>query len=153
MMDWNMILFVTRWAAIGLFYAVLLLLLFGVYREMSRDARREPARKFIAYGRLRVIAAGDDPHIQVGSILDLQPETRIGAERDNDILLRDSFVSGHHACLRWDGATWWLEDLNSKNGTTVNHQICVIGSAYLLPMGSFLTIGDMTFQLIDADAE
>jgi hypothetical protein len=34
-MDWNTILFAAKWAIIGLFYLVLLLLLFGVYREIT----------------------------------------------------------------------------------------------------------------------
>lgn len=151
-MDWNMVLFVTKWASIGLFYAVLLLLLFGVYREMSRGARQEKTAKSIQYGRLRVIAVGSDSRFQVGSVLDLQPETRLGADKDNDILLGDSYVSRHHACLRWDGQAWWVEDLNSTNGTMVDRQRLTPGSPYLLSNGSVLSIGDMSFKIIDQDA-
>jgi pSer/pThr/pTyr-binding forkhead associated (FHA) protein len=151
-MDWNMILFVIKWASIGLFYAILLLLLFGVYREMAQGARKEQPAKPIQYGRLRVIAVGSDSRFQVGSILDLQPETRLGADKDNDILLRDSYVSRHHAWLRWDGQAWWVEDLNSTNGTMVDRQRLAPGSPYLLSSGSVLSIGDMSFEIIDQDA-
>lgn len=151
-MDWNMILFVTKWATIGVFYSVLLFLLFGVYREMTAGVRKEKAVKTIAYGRLQVRNAGDDKRIRAGAEFDLKAETRLGAEADNDIVLHDSYVSGHHAVLRWDGVTWWVEDLRSRNGTMVNGQRCAPGSPQLLANGSILTVGDMEFVLIDQDA-
>ncbi len=151
-MDWNLLLFIIKWASIGLFYAVLLFLLFGVYREMSRGAGKEQTARSISYGRLRVIAVGDDPQVEPGSLLDLQPETHLGAGEDNDIPLRDSFVSRHHACLHWDGAAWWVEDLHSTNGTLVNRQPCAPGTRYPLPAGALLTIGDMEFELVNEDA-
>jgi pSer/pThr/pTyr-binding forkhead associated (FHA) protein len=43
---------------------------------------------------------------------------RIGRKPDNDVSLHhDRYVSRYHARLRWDGTTWWLEDLASRNGT------------------------------------
>jgi pSer/pThr/pTyr-binding forkhead associated (FHA) protein len=147
-MNWNMILFITKWATIGLFYSVLLVLLFGVYREMSRDVRKGKTYQTTPFGRLRVISVGDDHRIPPGSILDLQAENRLGAEKDNDIVLRDSYVSGYHAHLRWDGKAWWLEDLNSKNGTLVNNQRCSPQTPHPLSNGSTLTIGDMEFEFI-----
>ncbi len=147
-MDWNLILFMMKWVTIGLFYAILLLLIVGVYREMSHGARKERSAGRNDYGRLRVIAVGDDRHLQAGSMLNLLPETRLGAARDNDILLSDPYVSRHHACLLWDGTTWWVEDLNSRNGTLVNRQPCSPGIAIPLPNGAVLSLGEMSFELI-----
>ncbi|MCL4562711.1 MAG: FHA domain-containing protein [Chloroflexi bacterium] len=150
-MDWNLILFITKWATIGLFYAVLLLLLFGVYREMSQNPHKVTPVKPVPNGRLRVISAGDDGHLRQGSVLDISADNRLGADKDNDILLRDSYVSRRHARLRWDRANWWVEDLNSKNGTMVDRHRCTPGVPYPLTVGSILSIGDMSFELIDQD--
>ncbi|NLG97198.1 MAG: FHA domain-containing protein [Chloroflexi bacterium] len=152
-MDWNLILFVSKWATIGVFYSVLLFLLFGVYREMTGSMRKVKTANTITYGRLYVRNAGDDKHIRVGAIFDLKTETRLGADTDNDVVLRDSYVSGHHAVLRWDGVTWWVEDLRSRNGTMVNDQPCEPGLPQPLANGSVLTLGEMEFVLIDQDAE
>jgi hypothetical protein len=152
-MDWNMILFVARWAVIGIFYSVLLFLLFGVYREMSRSVRKEKPPRQAAFGWLRVLAAGDDARIKSGSILDLPAETRLGTGKDNEIILGDSRVSTHHARLRWDGAAWWVEDLHSQNGTQVNHQKCAPSSPQPLSRGSLLGIGGMEFELIVRDED
>ena len=99
-------------------------------------------------GRLRVVSVGDDHKILPGSILELQAETRLGAEKDNDIVLRDSYVSGYHARLKWDGISWWVEDLNSKNGTMLNHQPCSPQIPCSLSTVSILTLGDMEFEFM-----
>jgi pSer/pThr/pTyr-binding forkhead associated (FHA) protein len=44
----------------------------------------------------------------------------IGRETQCGLVLEDTRVSKRHACLRWTGKGWVLEDLGSKNGTTVN---------------------------------
>lgn len=43
---------------------------------------------------------------------------RVGREEDNDLVLRDGRVSGHHAILRFQDEGWWtVEDVGSRNGT------------------------------------
>lgn len=150
-MDWNLILFLVKWVMIGLFYAVLFILLFNVYREMARGVPKQKFSKSAHYGRLKVMAAGNALGLHMGSILNLTAETRLGADPDNDLPLNNSYISRHHACLHWDGTTWWVEDLNSRNGTVVNQHRCTPGSPYPVPDGSVLSLGDMTFELIYPD--
>jgi pSer/pThr/pTyr-binding forkhead associated (FHA) protein len=45
----------------------------------------------------------------------------LGRRDDNDVCLRnDTFSSRYHAKLHLRGASWWLEDCNSKNGTFID---------------------------------
>jgi pSer/pThr/pTyr-binding forkhead associated (FHA) protein len=47
----------------------------------------------------------------------------VGRREDSDICLRnDTYVSRLHAYLYWQNNRWWLEDLNSTNGTFLEHQ-------------------------------
>jgi type II secretory pathway predicted ATPase ExeA len=46
----------------------------------------------------------------------------VGRHSFNDICLRDSSVSRHHALIVPDGSAWVVVDLGSTNGTTVNGQ-------------------------------
>ncbi len=46
----------------------------------------------------------------------------IGRDAQCGLVLEDPRVSKEHACLRWTGEGWVIEDLGSKNGTTVNGQ-------------------------------
>jgi hypothetical protein len=148
-MDWNTILFAVRWAIIALFYSVLLVLLVGVYREASLRLDQKPADGSISAGHLRVVEPGTDPNLPIGSTLNLKTITSIGADRDNDIVLQDQFVSAHHLRLRWDGISWWLEDLNSKNGTLLNHQPVLPENPVMIPKGAMITIGDMVLELAE----
>ena len=51
------------------------------------------------------------------------PRVRIGRSRDNDVILADregAAASGHHAEATREGRQWWIHDLHSTNGTTLN---------------------------------
>jgi pSer/pThr/pTyr-binding forkhead associated (FHA) protein len=148
-MDWYTLLFAARWAIIALVYFVLVVLFVGVYREASQRLGEKPGNEAISYGRLRVIHPGSDSRLSTGSILNLNTVTNLGADQNNDIVLGDQFVSGHHIRLRWDGAVWWVEDLDSKNGTLVNRQPVKPGQHQALSRGSVITVGDMVMELID----
>jgi pSer/pThr/pTyr-binding forkhead associated (FHA) protein len=44
----------------------------------------------------------------------------LGRSRDCDVTVQDPNVSRRHAELRQEGATYWIVDLDSTNGTEVN---------------------------------
>ena len=45
----------------------------------------------------------------------------LGRESDCDIRVLDANVSRHHATFTFENGEWVLEDLNSTNGTQINH--------------------------------
>jgi len=49
-----------------------------------------------------------------------RPVYTVGRKPDNDIPLDNATVSGHHCKIYEAGGTWFVEDLNSTNGTFVN---------------------------------
>jgi len=51
-----------------------------------------------------------------------KPAFAIGRKPDNDIVLDNAAVSGHHCKMYESGGTWFVEDLNSTNGTFVNNK-------------------------------
>ena len=46
----------------------------------------------------------------------------VGRKPDNDIALDNAAVSGHHCKFYESGGTWFVEDLNSTNGTYINNR-------------------------------
>jgi pSer/pThr/pTyr-binding forkhead associated (FHA) protein len=51
-----------------------------------------------------------------------QPEIMIGRDPNCDISMMDEALSAHHARLAHHHGQWWLEDLNSTNGTFLNRE-------------------------------
>jgi pSer/pThr/pTyr-binding forkhead associated (FHA) protein len=150
-LGWNVLLLAWKWALILLVYAVLLIVLFSVRREMAQKAGQKQARPVLATGRLQVIQPGTVARLYPGSILDLRPDNRLGAEADNDIVLEGAHISGHHARIRWDSAAWWVEDLDSRNGTFIAGKPCLSHTPQSLPPGIPMQVGDAIFELVEAE--
>lgn len=62
----------------------------------------------------------DGMKIVVGDSLELPSPVRIGRQENNEVIIKDSFVSAQHATIESDCTAWWLRDLNSKNGIRHN---------------------------------
>lgn len=146
---WGTLLFAGKWLFIALIYLILFMVVVAVRREMGLHLAGELRAPGVAAGKLKIIRAGTDPRARPGAILALPNEATLGSDRDNELVLTDQFVSGRHARLRWDGATWWLEDLGSRNGTFVNGHQCPPHREQPIPIGATLLIGDMAFELLE----
>jgi DNA-binding response OmpR family regulator len=48
-----------------------------------------------------------------------RPETRLGRAGDNDIVVPDERTSRYHARVYWQDSSYYLEDLDSRNGTSL----------------------------------
>jgi hypothetical protein len=66
------------------------------------------------------ILTTDGTKLAVGDALELPSPIRIGRQESNAVIIKNSFVSAHHAIIESDHTTWWLRDLKSKNGTRHN---------------------------------
>jgi len=78
-----------------------------------------------------------------------KPRMLIGRSAHNDIALDSSFVSRHHALLIRHGASTFLMDLNSSNGTFVNAQRV---SNHVLVHDDVITIGHHRIKFNDLHA-
>lgn len=146
---WNTVLFGLKWIFIGLIYFVLVFVVVAVRREMGVRVKTSPVEADFSPGRLKVLSPGSDPKLRSGVLLDLKPVTIIGSQPDNDIVLRDRYISRNHVRLRWDGVGWWIEDLGSRNGTYVNNEACPPNTPVKISNGATLTVGGAAFQLIE----
>jgi pSer/pThr/pTyr-binding forkhead associated (FHA) protein len=142
-MDPALILFILRLAAAALLLAFLGTIGWFIYRDIQLATRSLPeAQK--SYGTLRVIATKSD-NLSEGSKFPILPVTGIGRASSNTIVVEDDYVSSEHALLSLRGSQWWLEDLNSRNGTLLND--IPLETPTVVTMGDVVTIGNTQFKL------
>jgi pSer/pThr/pTyr-binding forkhead associated (FHA) protein len=79
-----------------------------------------------------------------------QPEITLGRDTHCDLSVRDDTLSAHHARVLYHHGQWWLEDLNSTNGTLLNKEKLTTPAVVIT--GDEFKCGNTTFSIrIDAD--
>ena len=140
------------------FLVVLYLFLLWIARSALKDLRRTTAPAPDATGLHSAQAldgsgsAGDDAWLVVERGGGLEPGARydlfgglsIGRSGDADVRIDDRYASGLHARIYSHGGRFYVEDLNSTNGTLLNDDP-LAGEAELVP-GDMIRIGDTEFR-------
>ncbi len=75
-----------------------------------------------------------------------KPTTTIGSGQTNDLVLNDTFVSGHHATVQQQGQQHFLTDVDSRNGTYVNGIRLTPRKPYALHPNDLIQIGSYQFR-------
>lgn len=102
-------------------------------------ARQQPRRRSLTQlavvdGRMRGTAV---PLAESGVLIGRNPEC--------SLVLSDEFASGRHARIYAEGDQWWIDDLDSTNGTYVGSQR--IGEHVPLHEGSRIRIGTTVLEV------
>ncbi len=117
--------------------------------DNTQDMEPEPVVEAAAAAGLQ--PATDAPRLHIRDdgperdvLLATEPLT-LGRQVDNDVVLKDARVSRHHARITFEDGQYWIEDLNSANGTVLNGRSRV--QRQRLASGDTLTIGaaELTF--------
>lgn len=98
-----------------LLYAFLAALLIFLWHDFRRDDGPESSAPD-AHLRVEV---GPEP----GKVFLLGSESVIGRSAENDVSVPDETVSARHAKISYQKGSWWLEDLDSRNGTLLNQSV------------------------------
>jgi pSer/pThr/pTyr-binding forkhead associated (FHA) protein len=80
-----------------------------------------------------------------------QPQIMIGRDTKCDIAVMDEALSAHHARLTHHHGQWWLEDLNSTNGTLLNRE--KLTTAAVVITGDHFKCGNTDFSIQVEDSE
>ncbi len=132
------------WAIRLLFLGLLYLFLARLIRALLRDLRAAAREPIDRPGRLVVL---DSPSGEpsVGRSFALDVITPLGRDLNNAIVIDDPFASAEHAVLTYRGRTWYLEDLDSTNGSFLNGQ--AIDGVAALGYGDEIQIGQVRLRL------
>lgn len=81
-------------------------------------------------------------------------ENTVGRREGNDIVISaDPYVSGSHAVITADGQGFWLTDLGSTNGTSLNGAPLAPDAKMALTDGDDITMGKSGFKFAVAEVE
>lgn len=134
----------TIWLIRLLFLALLYLFLFGVVRVLLRDLRAAAREPVTALGRLIVVASEvEEPAL--GTVFPLDAVATLGRDVNNTIVVDDGFASTEHAVLSFRGRAWYIEDLDSTNGTYLNG--APIDGLASAAFGDEIQVGRVRFRL------
>ncbi len=102
---------------------------FLITRKQRSSLRASEARS----RPVEVRVVGDSASMEL-----IKPCSTIGTGQQNDLVLRDRYVSRRHASLKWRGGRLWIDDEGSRNGTWVNNlrvERCEVGPGARILLG------------------
>ncbi len=143
-MSTELTLFLLRLISGALLIGILALLFVIMWRDYrSAVAQVEASRR--AYGRLVELREIDEGFAATGQTYPLLPLTSLGRSPTNSIPISDDYASGEHAVIALRSGQWWLEDRQSRNGTTINGM--PITHPVIITDGDIIGVGNLCFRL------
>ena len=141
-LDWILLGF--RILSTIILYSFLGVAFYIIWRDLKSAETRNAAQTEVS-DHLRVMATAEEKSMPVGQALTLRPITLLGRDPENTIALNDASASARHARLSRENGVWWLEDLDSKNGTLLND--LPLSKSTPLSNGDVIGIGNTRFKL------
>jgi hypothetical protein len=135
-------LFILRMLIAAALFAFLVSALWMLWHELRRESALALLRKAPA---LILQSEGAKTYRFI------KPEVVIGRDPSHDIALSDKTVSTQHARFSYHHKQWWLEDLDSTNGTFLNQE--QVSSPVVVASGDHIRCGQVQFTLLIEDLD
>lgn len=142
--DTELILFLLRLLSGALLLGILAVLFVTLWRDYQSAVVKVTSQRRI-YGKLVEVNEEEDQYRDTDSSYPLLPLTSIGRAPTNTIPVDDDFASGEHALLALRNGQWWLEDRQSRNGTTING--LPISDPIVVTDGDIIGVGNRQFRI------
>lgn len=121
-------------------YAFLGWALWTLFQELKQQGDRLALQKMPGITLAVILDEGKESLRQFS-----QPQILIGRDPNCDLAMMDEALSAHHARLTYHHGQWWLEDLNSTNGTFLNREKLTV-PAVIIP-GDMFKCGNTLFNV------
>lgn len=146
-MSLNVVILALRVAAAVLLYLFLAGIVVVMWRDWRATARqiqdvRDSGARTL--GRLVVLGSGETELVP-GQSFPLSVATGLGRSLSNSVVIQDTFASAEHALLSLRNGRWWLQDLDSKNGTKLNGER--LNAAAIVATGDEIGIGAVRLRI------
>ena len=133
------------------FVIVIYYFILNIIKMIYLDIRGINNMNSVANTYLKLINRKDKLPFKIQEHYFLGDNTIIGRADQNDIVLKDRFISKKHARITKRNGIYYLEDLNSANGTYINGQ--KIENIIELRDKDLVDIGQVGFLFVNGDDE
>lgn len=132
-----------------LFVIIVLYFIYSIIRIIYYDVRTNMKKEKISDVYLKLLNMNQGFKFKVQEFYYIGKENTIGRDENNSICIKDRFMSKFHAKIIFDENMYFLEDLNSANGTLLNDEL--IKDAIELKSGDIIKIGQLQFLFMNGD--
>lgn len=121
--------------------------MFGIIRMIYLDIRGIRRRSSVTSTYLKLINKRDELPFNIEEYYTLNKDTTtIGRSSSNTLSIKDPYVSKRHATITNDRNQFFIEDLDSANGTFVNGEELL--NPIRLENGDSIKIGQVNFLFV-----
>jgi serine/threonine protein kinase len=109
---------------------------------------RAASQSFAPGSQSLLVTFATNANQYVGELIGLdKPMVTIGRRADNDVVVPEATVSGQHAQLKWQNATWIVDDASTTNGTYVDFTYERRKNVNLMHSGE-VQLGELRLKLV-----
>lgn len=132
------------------FIIIIYLFIFSILRLMYLDIKQMGTRgTSLENSYLKVVNRLDSLSFKMQEYYLLGGSVTLGRSSKNDIVIKDKFVSKNHLNITERNGIFYLEDLNSANGTYLNGEKVDAGTLIELQNGDKIGVGFIQFIFVE----
>lgn len=132
-----------------LFILLIYLFMFGIIRLIYLDIKNMSGGLATHHTYLKLINRKDMLPFKVKEVYNLADTVTIGRGNNNDIVIKDPYISNQHLKITLDENSYFLEDLDSANGTYLNGDRVL--DVVKLKNGDRIRLGQIEFLYVSND--
>ncbi len=130
-----------------IFIIIIYLFVFSIIRLIYLDIKSINTLSTDDSAYLKLINRIDSLPYKMLEHYSIDKQLTLGRANDNNIYLKDPFVSKKHLKITEDEGDYYLEDLNSANGTFLNDER--IQDVVKLDSGDVIKVGNVEFLFVN----
>lgn len=130
-----------------LFIFIIYYFMFSIIRLIYLDIKGIKVSSLEKNTYLKLINRKDSLPFKVQEVYNLEDSITIGRSNENDVIIKDPYISKKHLSIVKDEEEYYLEDLNSANGTYLNGDRLM--DAVKLNNGDRIQFGQVEFLFVN----
>lgn len=129
-----------------IFIIIIYLFILSIIRLIYLDIKGIDTKALNSASYLKLVNRKDTLPFKVKEYYPLDKEVYLGRGKDNQIVIRDPYISKRHLKIVEDEGNYYLEDLGSANGTYINEERIL--DVVKLKNGDRIRVGQIEFLYV-----